>query len=103
MNTFATREKNAEAKTEDRSAKMTELPEYIDGLPNLCGAEDQLDGAIREGRQHPVFVPQGSVGFGEIESPFAIALHMPQPLIPAGGSDLHTAATIRSEEHTSEL
>jgi hypothetical protein len=81
---------------------MTELPEYIDGLPNLCGAEDQLDGAIREGRQHPVFVPQGSVGFGEIESAFAIALHMHQPLIPAGGSDLHTAATIGNLQHMME-
>ncbi|MGP6158538.1 MAG: glycosyl hydrolase family 57 [Vulcanimicrobiaceae bacterium] len=73
---------------------MGELPEYVDGLPNLSGAEDRLEAALREGRQHPVFVPQGTVGFGEIESTFAIALHMHQPLIPAGGGDLHTAALI---------
>jgi hypothetical protein len=41
-----------------------------------------------------VFLPQGASGFGEIKSTFAIALHMHQPLIPAGGPELRTARLI---------
>jgi hypothetical protein len=36
----------------------------------------------------------GAVDFADVRSAFAIALHMHQPLIPAGGSDLHNAAVI---------
>jgi len=41
-----------------------------------------------------VFQPQGASGFGELNSAFAIALHMHQPLIPAGGPELRTAQMI---------
>src|SRR5664279_4199417 len=80
--TSATSERQAEPVTEERI--MGELPEYVDGLPNICGAEDRIDAAVREGRKQPVFLPAGTQGFGDIESTFAIALHMHQPLIPAG-------------------
>ena len=72
---------------------MSELPEYVDDLPNLCGSEDQIDAAIRAGLQRPVYGDQGSP-FDGVDSAFAVALHMHQPLIPAGGPDLRTAATI---------
>jgi len=52
-----------------------EIPEYVDGLPNICGAEDRLATALREGRTRPVFVAADTAGFGDIESTFAIALH----------------------------
>ncbi|KFI21560.1 glycosyl hydrolase family 57 [Nitrosococcus oceani] len=70
---------------------MSDLPEYIDGLPNLCGSEELI---ARTRAQGPVYLPQSGIDFGNIQSAFAIALHMQQPLIPAGGEDLHTAAII---------
>lgn len=74
---------------------MSELPEYVDGLPNICGSEPQVEQAVRDGRTRPVFVPEGGDrGFGDIDSAFAIALHMHQPLIPAGGGDLRTAPVV---------
>ena len=72
---------------------MGELPEYIDGLPNICGSEQLIEETIRSSAAEPVFVPPGE-GFGDISSAFASALHMHQPLIPAGGPDLGTAAII---------
>jgi hypothetical protein len=41
-----------------------------------------------------VFKPDSTIDFGRIKSAFAIALHMHQPLIPAGGGDLRTAEVI---------
>ncbi len=73
---------------------MSELPEYIDGLPNIAGSEQQIDHAIREAAGKPVFQPASSIGFENIKSAFTIALHMQQPLIPAGGGDLRTAEVI---------
>ncbi|MGH2768603.1 MAG: glycosyl hydrolase family 57 [Actinomycetota bacterium] len=73
---------------------MQELPEYIDDLPNVCGSEDIIEAAIAAGRERPVFLGQTSVDIADIDSAFAVALHMHQPLIPGGGPDLHTAATI---------
>src|SRR5438045_6870340 len=73
---------------------MADLAECIDGLPNLCGSEERIRQAIRASRTDPVFLPQGVSGFGEITSAFAIALHMHQPLIPAGGPELRTAQLI---------
>ena len=73
---------------------MGELPEYVDGLPNLCGSERLVEAAIRAGRDWPVFGGPRSVDLAGIDSAFAVALHMHQPLIPAGGSDLRTAAIV---------
>lgn len=71
---------------------MAELPEYVDGLPNICGEEDRIAEVRRD--RSPVFLPESSIDFGKIRSAFAIALHMQQPLIPAGGGDLRTAELI---------
>jgi hypothetical protein len=73
---------------------MGELPEYVDGLPNLCGSEQTVEAAIATGRDQPVFLAPTSVDIAGIDSAFAVALHMHQPLILAGGPDLRTAATI---------
>jgi hypothetical protein len=73
---------------------MAELPEYVDGLPNLSGSEQTVEAAIAAGRHRPVFLDETSVAIAGIDSAFAIALHMHQPLIPAGGPDLPTAAII---------
>ena len=77
-----------------RIDKMThhELPEYLDGLPNICGSEDLVNQAAA--RSGPIYLSESGIDFGRIRSAFSIALHMHQPLIPAGGGDLRTAAII---------
>ena len=71
---------------------MAGFPEYVDGLPNICGAEDQISAAVNTtGR---VYLPQSGVDFARVKSAFAVALHMHQPLIPAGGDNLRSAAII---------
>ena len=71
-----------------------DLPEYVDGLPNIAGREKELDKAIAAAAKKEVFRPEGKIDFGRIKSACAIALHMHQPLIPAGGWDLKTAEII---------
>ena len=78
---------------------MSELPEYIGALPNICGAEAQIESALRASKGQPVFLPLSRKDFSGINSAFAVALHMHQPLIPAGGSDLATAEIISNLKH----
>jgi hypothetical protein len=73
---------------------MSELPEYVDGIPNICGSEAIIDAAVRAARKRAVFLRGNSVPFDGVQSAFAIALHMHQPLIPAGGRDLRTAQLV---------
>jgi hypothetical protein len=73
---------------------MGELADYVDDLPNLCSSEPRIEAAVAAGRARPVFLERPSVDIIGIDSAFAVALHMHQPLIPAGGPDLHTAALI---------
>ena len=73
---------------------MQELPECVDGLPNLCGSEPRIQAAVAAGRARPVFDGQTPVDISGVDSAFAVALHMHQPLIPAGGPDLRTAAIV---------
>jgi hypothetical protein len=50
-------------------------------------------------RRGPLYLPESGMDFGRARSAFANALHMHQPLIPAGGSDLGTAAVISNLQH----
>ena len=68
------------------------MPEYVDDLPNLCGSEDSLSGTKAE--KQPVYGSHGAIDFDSINGCFANALHMHQPMIPAGGDDLRTARII---------
>jgi hypothetical protein len=68
------------------------LPEYVGDLPNLCGSEALIAEAVS--RPGPVYLPESSVDFDRARSLFANALHMQQPLIPAGGEDPRTAQVI---------
>lgn len=70
---------------------MMEIPEYIDGLPNICGFEHLIQG---NGKGERIYLPESRIHFKGIKSAFGIALHMHQPLIPAGGEDLRNAAII---------
>jgi hypothetical protein len=68
------------------------LPECIGNAPHICGREDVLQEALA--RTDPRPLSDSRVDFARIKSAFAVALHMHQPLIPAGGDDLRTAALI---------
>ncbi len=81
---------------------MRELPEYVEGLPNICGQERDIERAIDSSRGRPVFLPESRIAFGSIKSAFANALHMHQPLIPAGGGDLATAEVISNLQYMME-
>jgi len=59
---------------------------------HLCGPEGPIAQAMS--RPGPVFLPDSGIDFDHINSAFAIALHMHQPLIPAGGNDIRTAQVI---------
>lgn len=64
---------------------------YVDGLPNICGEETVVAQAIAAGRGQRAF---NEMDLARLGSGFAVALHMHQPLIPAGGQDLKSAAVI---------
>lgn len=74
---------------------MVELPEYVDGLPNLCGMEHlvETDSSARVGLSSSV------VDFDRLKSACAVALHMHQPLLPVGGDDLRTAPLISNLQY----
>ena len=79
---------------------MNSISEIIDGLPNISGSEDQVERAVKEGAKKKLY--QNGLDFGRIKSATAIALHMHQPLIPAGGSDLHSAGIIGNLQYMME-
>ena len=80
-------------------SRWKEIPEYVEGLPNLCGEEATVSEA-RRGRT--VFLDESPIDFGEVRSCVAVALHMHQPLIPAGGPELSTAELIGNLQHMME-
>ena len=80
---------------------MDQLAEQIDGLPNISGSESRVEAAIAAGRGRPVFHTQGG-RFDGVASAFAVALHMHQPLIPAGGPELRTARVISNLQYMLE-
>ncbi len=67
-----------------------DLPDTVDGLPNISGAEEGIAAAIAAAAERPVFLSDSAIDFARIRSAFAIGLHMHQPLIPVG-DDLRTA------------
>src|SRR6266481_2647009 len=77
---------------------MSDLPECINGLPNICGSEQTLADAVRVGLDQPGQTNGSPIDFNRIKSACAIALHMHQPLIPAGSSELSTAKIIGNLE-----
>jgi len=77
------------------SVHQRELAGYVDGLPNLSGEEALIAETVADAAARPVYsAPAGGDPLAGVESACAIALHMHQPLIPAGGDDLRTAALI---------
>jgi hypothetical protein len=71
---------------------MSEIPEYVNGLPNICGREDQVSAAME--KPVPLDLASSGIDFARMRSSFSIALHMHQPLILAETGDLRTAPVI---------
>lgn len=78
---------------------MGKLPEQIDGLPNISGSETDIENLMTSTAGKPIFVNDSRIPFHRIKSACAVALHMHQPLIPAGGGDLKTATIISNLQH----
>lgn len=81
---------------------MTEFSEYVNGLPNICGSEELIQKTIENGKGKDCYRSSGNIDFGNIRAACAVALHMHQPLIPAGGHDLHTAEVISNLQYMME-
>jgi hypothetical protein len=65
------------------------IPEMVDGVPSLSGWEREIENTLQKKAAYDEYLSMKSQG---IQSTFAIALHMHQPLIIEG--DLHTGALI---------
>ncbi|MBF0350798.1 MAG: glycosyl hydrolase family 57 [SAR324 cluster bacterium] len=73
---------------------MAAIEEYVNNLPNISGQESLVEASIQQSRGKKLFVDKAGMNFEHLKSVFAVALHMQQPLIPAGGNDLKTAEII---------
>ncbi len=73
---------------------MQSLPEYLKDVPNIAGQEDLIEKTLADNAHKPVYLHDSGIDFRNLKSACAIALHMHQPLIPAGGHDLRTAEII---------
>jgi len=81
---------------------VNSLPEYVEGLPNVSGREADVSQTLATGAAKTLFRNRGGIDFGQVRAATAIALHMHQPLIPAGGGDLRTATLIGNLQHMME-
>jgi hypothetical protein len=81
---------------------MKKLPEYLDGVPAISGFEAEVESTIAQSRQETSLLAGSQIDFSSVQSAYAIALHMHQPLIPAGGSDLHLATIISNLQYMME-
>ncbi|OEU58913.1 MAG: glycosyl hydrolase family 57 [Desulfobacterales bacterium C00003104] len=73
------------------------MKEIIDGLPNICGQEDEIIKVTRS--SGPVFLGDTNISLDRVNTAFGVALHMHQPTIPAGGDDLATAELISNLDY----
>ncbi len=75
------------------------IPEIVDGLPNISGWESEVEEVTRRGG--PVFLERTPFEIDRLQSAFALALHMHQPLIFQDG-DLHTAPFVGNLQYMME-
>ncbi len=73
---------------------MTETREHVDRLPSISGDERRVSQARQAARDGATSVHESQVDFAKVRSCAAVALHMHQPLIPAGGAELKSAKLI---------
>ncbi|MES1024643.1 glycosyl hydrolase family 57 [Gloeocapsa sp. BRSZ] len=68
--------------TSTQLINLPQLPEIVDGLPNISGWETEVTSVVQH--QKPIFLSTTNIRLEDIIAGFAIALHMHQPTIPAG-------------------
>jgi hypothetical protein len=73
------------------------LEEYRNGLPSISGSEGAV--AAAQPPSGEAVRRESGLDFGRLRGAFAVALHMHQPLIPAGGPELRTAEIIGNLQH----
>ena len=78
---------------------MNDQTQTQNGLPDICGPEKTMLGTLRSDSKHSTPSTQSSIDYTRIKSGFAVALHMHQPLIPAGGPDLTMAELISNLDY----
>jgi len=71
-----------------------------DGLPVICGHEKDIAAALQ--RRPELEALPGARPLDDLRGACAIALHVHQPMIPAGGGDLATARIIGNLQHMME-
>ena len=72
----------------------------VDEIPAISGAEKEIEKIINENRDKPVYLNKSGIDFSSINSACTIALHMHQPMIPAGdGKPITEAKIISNLEH----
>ncbi len=79
-----------------------QIPEHIDGIPTVSGYEKEVREAVQERSGMDIYLSAAEIDFSEIKSAHAIALHMHQPLIPAGGDDIRNAVLISNLQYMME-
>ncbi|MBD2058581.1 glycosyl hydrolase family 57 [Oculatella sp. FACHB-28] len=77
-----------------------DFPELIEGLPNICGWESQVQEVTQQNQ--PVFLPRTNIRLEDVSAAFAIALHMHQPTVPAGANGELIGHLQYMFEHTHE-
>ncbi len=82
-----------------QNVQIETIPEIVNGLPNISGWENQAEGVTR--RPNPVFIERTPFRIERLQSAFALALHMHQPLILQDG-DMGTAPIIGNLQYMME-
>jgi hypothetical protein len=77
----------------------TNIPEVIEGLPNISGWEDEVHRVTS--KQRPIYPGRTPLRLEKMQSGFALALHMHQPLMIQDG-DLGTAPIIGNLQYMME-
>lgn len=80
--------------TMNDGGQVNSIPEYVDGIVNISGYEKAIENRLTAVAGSPMYFNKSNISFNGIKSACAVALHMHQPLIPAGGYDLRTADII---------
>ncbi|MBF0384735.1 MAG: glycosyl hydrolase family 57 [Candidatus Omnitrophica bacterium] len=74
-------------------SNINNMPEIIDNMPNICGKEKEIEQATKPSAKN-YYAPVSNINLDKVQGAFSIALHMHQPMIPAGGYDLRSAQII---------
>ena len=76
------------------------MPDIVGGLPNISGNEEDI--ARLPSNKNKIYASISNIAFDQVQSCFAITLHMHQPTIPAQTDDLHTAGLISNLQYMME-